>query len=231
MIFNEQKFILIRYTKRTKPKPRPIKSAIEKFIMMFFHLFRQVPLINNIMIICIESFNFRLTFYVITSIVITVVDLLRQEIKQTKPFVNLAEKAFLNLLRTSDFLARKVADEIKPFGITPPQYNVLRILRGAGEQGLINREIGERMVTFVPDVTRMLDRLETQSLICRERGVADRRLVTACITPKGLELLSNIGNTLQDFHERLFGICSKKEIADLINTLEKLRSEIIESEK
>lgn len=168
---------------------------------------------------------------VATSIVITVANLLRQEIKQTKPFDSLADEAFLNLQRTSDFLTRKVAEALKPFGITPPQYNVLRILRGAGEQGLINREIGERMLTFVPDVTRMLDRLEARNLICRERGIADRRLVTACITAEGLELLSNLDEVFHDFHKHLLGGCSENELSDLIDMLEKLRCEMVEADE
>ena len=132
-------------------------------------------------------------------------DLLRQEIKQTKPFDSLASEAFLNLQRTTDFLTRKLSDTLKPFDVTPPQYNVLRILRGAGEDGLINKEIGERMLTFVPDVTRMLDRLEKRNLICRERGIEDRRLVTACITSEGFDLLSKLDEVLQDFHKKLLG--------------------------
>lgn len=149
--------------------------------------------------------------------------LLQQEIRQTKPFISLADEAFLNLQRTSDFLVRKVAEALKPFGITPPQYNVLRILRGAGEQGLITREIGERMLTFVPDATRMLDRLEARNFVCRERGIEDRRLVTACITSDGLELLAKLDKVFKDFHKKLLGGCSEKELADLIGMLEKLR--------
>ena len=186
---------------------------------------------NSTMIICIESFNFRLTLFVITSIVITVVDILRQEIKQTKPFDNLADEAYLNLQRTADFLSRKNTEALKPFGVTPSQYNVLRILRGTGEEGLINREIGERMVTYVPDVTRMLDRLEARNLICRERGIADRRLVKAFITPEGLELLSNFDEVAQDFYSRLFDGLDEKEIIVLIDTLEKIRCGIIETEQ
>lgn len=158
-------------------------------------------------------------------------NLLRQEIKQAKPFDSLADEAFLNLQRTTDFLMRKVVDALKPFGITPPQYNVLRILRGAGAQGLINREIGERMLTFVPDVTRMLDRLEARNLICRERGIADRRLVTACITAEGLKLLANLDEIFHDFHNRLLGGCNEKELKSLIKMLEKLRRELIEADK
>lgn len=159
------------------------------------------------------------------------IDLLRQEIKQTKPFNSLADEAFLNLQRTVEFLMRKVADALKPFDITPPQYNVLRILRGAGEHGLINREIGERMLTFVPDVTRMLDRLEARKLICRERGIEDRRLVTACITSEGLELLKKLDGIFKNFHKQLLGGCSEKELGELIEMLEKLRRGAMETNK
>lgn len=177
----------------------------------------------------VNKFFVNLTMLVITSIVVTMADLLRQEIKQTKPFESVASEAFLNLQRTSDFLTRKLTDTLKPFEITPTQYNVLRILRGAGENGLINREIGERMLTFVPDVTRMLDRLETRSFVCRERGIKDRRLVTACITPEGLDLLSNLDEILQDFHKNLLGGCNEGELGDLIEMLEKLRCGVIET--
>ncbi|MGI8470534.1 MAG: MarR family winged helix-turn-helix transcriptional regulator [Pyrinomonadaceae bacterium] len=158
-------------------------------------------------------------------------NLLRREIKQAKPFDSSADEAFLNLQRTTDFLTRKVVDALKPFGITPPQYNVLRILRGAGKSGLINREIGERMLTFVPDVTRMLDRLEARNLICRERGIADRRLVTARITAEGLKLLAKLDKIFHDFHNRLLGGCNERELKSLIKMLEKLRRELIETDK
>lgn len=152
------------------------------------------------------------------------VDLLRREIKQSKPFGSLAEEALLNLQRTVDFLNRKVVELLKPHGITPPQYNALRILRGAGKNGLITREIGERMLTYVPDATRMLDRLESRKLICRERGVEDRRLVTACISPEGIDLLATLEGEIENFHKNLLGGCSEEELRQLIEMLEKLRS-------
>ena len=170
-----------------------------------------------------------MTIVVITGIVITMAGLLQQEIKQTKPFDSLASEAFLNLQRTTDFLIRKLTETLKPFEITPTQYNVLRILRGAESEGLINREIGERMLTFVPDVTRMLDRLETRNLVCRERGIEDRRLVTVCITSEGLNLLSNLDEILRDFDKNLLGGCNEEELGNLIEMLEKLRCGVIES--
>lgn len=152
------------------------------------------------------------------------VNKLQVEIKQSKKFESLEHEAFLNLQRTTDFLMRKVTEALKPFGITPPQYNVLRILRGAGDCGLINREIGERVLTYVPDVTRMLDRLEKRELICRERGVEDRRLVTACITNNGLKLLSDLDQVFKDLNKDLLGVCNRKTLVELIKTLEQLRS-------
>ncbi len=152
------------------------------------------------------------------------VDKLLQEIKRSKPFECLEEEAFLNLQRTSDYLTRKVAEVFKPYRITPPQYNVLRILRGAGADGLITREIGERMLTYVPDATRMLDRLESQSMISRERGAEDRRQVTACITPEGLELLAELDSNVRNFHKTLLGSCNEEELCQLIGILEKLRA-------
>ncbi len=146
----------------------------------------------------------------------------------TKSANNLAEEAFLNLQKTADYLMRKIAETLKPYQITPPQYNVLRILRGAGETGLINREIGERVLTFVPDVTRMLDRLEARNLVCRERGVHDRRLVTACITAEGLQLLADLDEIIQNFHQNLLGYCGEDELKNLISMLGKIRSEQFE---
>src|SRR5947208_2507840 len=102
---------------------------------------------------------------------------LRAEIKQTKPFASLEEEALLSIQRTAAVLDHWIDDALKPYGITPTQYNVLRILRGAGKLGLCRNEVRDRLVAQVPDVTRLLDRLEESSLIERERGTSDRRLV------------------------------------------------------
>lgn len=137
---------------------------------------------------------------------------------------SLAESAFLNVQKTADYLMRQVAETLKPFQITPPQYNVLRIL-SKEKDGMINREIGEAMLTFVPDVTRMLDRLEARNLICRERGIEDRRLVTTCITPEGEKLLAQLEEVVEQFHQNILGSCEDKEIQKLVEILEKLRAE------
>ncbi len=110
---------------------------------------------------------------------------LQAELKQTRPFPSRASEAFVSILRTAAVLEHQLGEALRPFGLTPTQHNVLRILRGAGAEGLCGREIAERMVARVPDVPRMLDRLEALRLTARKRDPADRRHVTATITPKG----------------------------------------------
>ena len=118
---------------------------------------------------------------------------LQQELKQTRPFKSPHEEAFVGLQRTAALLEHALETALKPSGVTATQYNVLRILRGAGEQGLCRSEVGQRMVRRVPDVTRLLDRLEDMGLIARTRGGEDRRYVSTTITPKGLETLGAPG--------------------------------------
>lgn len=121
---------------------------------------------------------------------------LKNEIKQERPFGSLEEEVFLNLQRTSDALARRVAETLKQVELTPTQYNALRILRGAGERGLPCKEVGERMVTRDPDITRLFDRLETRELIERSRDTRDRRVIIAHITEHGESLLGRIDSAV-----------------------------------
>src|SRR6188508_66004 len=107
---------------------------------------------------------------------------LQAELKQNKPFKSLQEEAMLSITRTAAVLEHGVAQALRPHEITPTQYNVLRILRGAGAEGLCRQEVGERLVRRVPDVTRLLDRMEELGLVGRVRGGEDRRYVTARIT-------------------------------------------------
>lgn len=114
---------------------------------------------------------------------------LQQELKQRKPFASLRHEVLLSIARTSAVLTRTFDQALKAHGITPTQYNVLRILRGAGSGGLCRYEIGDRLLTHVPDVSRLLDRMAVAGLLTRERSHTDRRLVVACITPKGMSTL------------------------------------------
>src|SRR5688572_9077942 len=115
---------------------------------------------------------------------------LQEELKQTKPFTSLEEEVILNLVRTAEHVVSRTAEVLKPANLTPTQYNALRILRGAGPDGLTCGEIGERMVTKESDITRLLDRLERRGLISRERPETNRRVVITRVTDEGLRLLA-----------------------------------------
>lgn len=144
---------------------------------------------------------------------------LREELKQTRPFESLEQEALLSIRRTAAVLEHSLAEALKPHGITPTQYNVLRILRGAGERGLCRNEVRERMVAQVPDVTRLLDRLAEMELVVRERDPVDRRHVTARITRAGLALLARLDGPVAAIHKRQLGHMSREALRTLIDLL------------
>ena len=148
---------------------------------------------------------------------------LAHEIRQTKPFASLEEEAFLNLGRTFQVLQEKVAGLLKEYLLTPAQYNILRILRGAAPQGLTCSQASDRMLTPDPDMTRLLDRMEARQLIERERSREDRRVVVTRITKTGLELAAQIDRPLEEVLHRVLGGVGKGRLKDLIETLEMLR--------
>jgi DNA-binding MarR family transcriptional regulator len=146
------------------------------------------------------------------------------ELKMTKPFRSVEEEAILSIARTAALIEHSGAEALKPFKLTITQYNVLRILRGAGHDGLCRNEVGERLVTKVPDVTRLLDRMEAGGLIVRERSATDRRLVATRITDKGLKLLEKIDRELPAIHARQIGHVGQKRLRELIALLEEVRN-------
>ena len=146
---------------------------------------------------------------------------LQAEIKQSKPFRNREHEAILGLLRTAAILDHATDEELRPFGLTHTQFNVLRILRGAGQDGLCGREIGERMITKVPDVPRLLDRLEKAELISRERNSDDRRHVIARITAKGKQLVEAVGDVSKV--EARFRKLTPEQLTVLIEALDTIR--------
>jgi DNA-binding MarR family transcriptional regulator len=148
---------------------------------------------------------------------------LQAEIKQNKPFASLEHEAVLGLMRTAAIVDHATDEALRPFGITGTQYNVLRILRGAGQNGLCGREIGERMITRVPDVPRLLERLEKAGFISRERDSKDRRHVTARITDKGETLLEQMADISPSVVER-FSQLSKDQLRLLIEALDFIRA-------
>ena len=148
------------------------------------------------------------------------------ELKQSKPYASAAQEAHISIARTAALLTHAFEETLKPFRITATQYNVLRILRGAGADGLCRNEIRDRMVTPVPDVTRLLDRLEDMTLIARERGIADRRHMTTRITRKGLALLDEVDQPVRESHERLLGHVSAQDLRTLLELLTKVRQSL-----
>ena len=149
---------------------------------------------------------------------------LQSEIKQKARFSSLEQEVYLNLLRTGDSISQRVEELLRESGLSGTQYNVLRILRGAGKQGLTCGETRERMVTHDPDITRLLDRLEKRKLITRARGTRDRRVVTTRITPEGLRLLTSLDKPVAELHRRLFGHVPQQDLKKLSSLLEKVRS-------
>jgi len=117
----------------------------------------------------------------------------------------LGERALVAVLRLANDLSLEVAKALKPHGLTLHQYNVLRILRGAGPGGLTCSQVGERMLSRDPDITRLLDRLERSGLITRARDTADRRVVTSTISDRGLELLAGLDDPIATLDRELFG--------------------------
>ena len=135
------------------------------------------------------------------------------------------EAAFLDLLRTTDVLSRRPAQVLKSEDLTPTQYNVLRILRGAPD-GLTCGEIANRMITRDPDITRLLDRLERRSVISRSRETKDRRAVLTRITQKGLDLLARLDEPVQEAHRRQLGHLGGKRLRELAGLLLACRSRL-----
>ncbi len=136
---------------------------------------------------------------------------------------SLEQETFINLLKTSDRLLSEFARLFKRYGISEPQFNVLRILRGAGKDGLPCQKIGGRMITRLPDVTRLLNRLEKQGLVKRERSSDDRRIIMARLTMEGEKLLRKLDKPVLKLHKRQLGHLSKEELKSLNQLLKKAR--------
>lgn len=140
------------------------------------------------------------------------------------PAITPSQEAFLDILRTSALLEHSAVEGLKPHGLTLTQYNVLRILRGAGPDGLCRNEVGARMIKPVPDVTRLLDRLETSGLVVRSRSDADRRYVTARITEQGLALLAELDEPILRLHESQLGHMANPRLEQLAGLLREART-------
>src|SRR3954470_15494355 len=148
---------------------------------------------------------------------------LQQEIKQTKPFRSLQQEAALALLKTADLVRRHVAKVIGPHNLSLEQYNVLRILRGAGDAGMATLEVSSRMIEQTPAITRLLNKLETKKLVRRERCPEDRRQVLCRITNAGLHLLAGLDDQVESANQEVFTRLSAAEVKSLIAHLDRMR--------
>jgi len=134
-------------------------------------------------------------------------------------------RVFVSLMRTADALARGAEALLKPYSLSGTQYNILRILRGAGENGLACREVGCRLITRDPDITRLLDRMESRGLIARARETQDRRVVKTRITAEGLRLLAELDQPVHDLHCRQLRHLPAKQLRQLSDLLDRARGD------
>jgi DNA-binding MarR family transcriptional regulator len=134
------------------------------------------------------------------------------------------QQATLGLLRTADAVKRSLAQVIEPHGITPQQYNVLRILRGAGADGIPTLTIGERMIEQTPGVTRLVDRLERKGLVARTPCAKDRRRVFCRITTKGLDLLRELDDPVNRWDSQAVSVLPPSELDLLVDLLDRVRA-------
>ena len=148
----------------------------------------------------------------------------REEIQQTRPFRSSSQEALIALMRTASVLSRRVSRVVEPHGLSLAQYNVLRILRGAGAAGLPTLAIRDRMIDEGSTVTRLLDKLEKAELVIRDRSRPDRRQVLCNITPAGEALLALLDPLMDAVDDDIMAPLSEDQQRALIDTLGALRT-------
>jgi DNA-binding MarR family transcriptional regulator len=148
---------------------------------------------------------------------------LEQELKVAGGFQTLEQEALLNITRTNDQLAIHFVRLFREHGITPAQYNILRVLRGA-KQPLPVLEVAERLITVVPGITGLVDRLEKLEMVRRKRCEVDRRVVYVEILEQGVAVLAKLEQPVRELHQSLLGHLSEPELRRLVALLEKVRA-------
>ena len=150
---------------------------------------------------------------------------LQEELQQNRPFHSSAEEALVALMRTASLVRRAIAQRVEPYGISPAQYNVLRILRGAGEEGLPTLAVRDRLIEEAPGITRLIDKLEEAGYVRRDRTGRDRRMVHCCITERGLALLAAMDTIVRETTRLVsVGIPSEEDQRAMIALLARIRA-------
>jgi DNA-binding MarR family transcriptional regulator len=150
---------------------------------------------------------------------------LQEELKQSKPFETPADEALVALMRTAALVRRAIAQRVEPYGISPAQYNVLRILRGAGPEGLPTLGVRDRLIEEAPGITRVMDKLEEAGHVARKRASGDRRVVHCVITEQGLRLLSAMDTLVKETAQLISnGLPETDDQRQLIALLAKVRA-------
>jgi DNA-binding MarR family transcriptional regulator len=148
---------------------------------------------------------------------------LLDELHQTRPFGSLYQEAFLNIARTEAVLGDGIDRVLAPKGLSRTQYNVLRMLRGADANGLCRNDIRDRLITRMPDVSRLLDRMEEAGLVVRVRSSEDRRHVLTRLTDEGSALVDGLADAVAREHERQLGHLTEEQLRTLIGLLSAAR--------
>jgi DNA-binding MarR family transcriptional regulator len=149
---------------------------------------------------------------------------LQREVRQRRPFPSVAQEGVVSVMRTADLLRRRMAALVEPHGITVQQFNVLRILRGGGPDGLPTLEVGARMVEETPGITRLLDRLESKALVRRQRCPKDRRQHLCWITKEGLDLLASLDEPVVTRSREMLSGLTREEQSRLVRLLDRVRA-------
>ena len=150
-----------------------------------------------------------------------------EELKQSRPFATSAEEALVSVLRSAAVLRHALGQQLDRFGLSLAQYNVLRILRGAGADGLPTLAVRARLVEEAPGITRLIDKLESATLVRRDRSGKDRRTVRCHVTPAGLALLAQADEQVRAVHEIVAnGLPNEADRIVLVELLARVRAAV-----
>lgn len=154
---------------------------------------------------------------------------LMRDLKKSRPFESEEQEVVISLLRTNELFQHRFKQHLRGYGLTHPQYNILRILRGAGRE-LPSLEIAERMISVVPAITNLLDKLETRGFVRRERSESDRRVWHVHLTEEGVDLLAELDEPNLAMHRSLVGHLEIEERRQLLSLLEKARTSVADGD-